>query len=110
MWPVSIRVPFNHGENLLDAFGPEVSAIAKESVEDSGDEWLIAADALRDPAPTMRSHPWKTYTDRVDLAGTPPISGTIIVATESAGIFSYMRPQRAPKRAKTRGWELHTIE
>ncbi|MCX2983005.1 alpha/beta hydrolase [Halieaceae bacterium IMCC14734] len=103
-------VPLNHGENLLDAFGPEVSAIAKKSVEDNGDGWLIAADALRDPAPTMRSHPWKTYTDRIDLVGPPPDSGTIIVATESAEIFSYMRQQQAPSRAKTRGWKLYTIE
>lgn len=103
-------VPLNHGENLLDAFGPEVSAIAKKSVEDNGDGWLIAADALRDPAPTMRSHPWKTYTDRIDLVGPPPDSGTIIVATESAEIFSYMRQRQAPSRAKTRGWKLYTIE
>jgi len=103
-------VPLNHGENLLDAFGPEVSAIAKQSVEENGDGWLIAADALRDPAPTMRSHPWKTYTDRIDLVGAPPASGTIIVATEAAEIFSYMRQQEAPSRAKTRGWTLYTVE
>ena len=103
-------VPLNHGENLLDAFGPEVSAIASKSVDENGDGWLIAADALRDPAPTMRSHPWKTYTDRIDLVGPPPESGTIIVATESAEIFSYMRQQQAPERAKTRGWKLFSIE
>ncbi len=103
-------VPLNHGENLLDAFGPEVSGIATKSVEENGDGWLIAADALRDPAPTMRSHPWKTYTDRIDLVGPPPDSGTIIVATESAEIFSYMRQQQAPERAKARGWKLYTIE
>ena len=99
--------PLNHGENLLDVFCPEVSAIAKKSVEENGDGWLIAADALRDPATTMSSHPWKTYTDRIDLVGPPPDSGTIIVATESAETFSYMRKQIAPVRAKTRGWKLY---
>lgn len=103
-------VPLNHGENLLDAFGPDVAAIATKSVEENGDGWLIAADALRDPAPTMRSHPWKTYTDRIDLTGSTPDSGTIIVATESAEIFGYMRQQEAPERAKTRGWKLYTVE
>lgn len=103
-------VPLNHGENLLDAFGPEVSAIARKSVDESGDGWLIAADALRDPVPTMRSHPWKTYTDRIDLVGPPPESGTIIVATEAAEIFSYMRKHEAPGRAESRGWKLYTVE
>ncbi|QFU75126.1 alpha/beta hydrolase [Halioglobus maricola] len=103
-------VPLNHGENLLDAFGPEVKSIAQQSVEESGDGWLIAADALRDPAPTMRSHPWKTYTDRIDLTGVPPESGTIIVATENAETFGYMRQKEAPLRARKRGWNIFTIE
>ncbi|WOJ97430.1 alpha/beta fold hydrolase [Congregibacter brevis] len=103
-------VPLTHGENLLDAFGPEVTAIAQTSVEEHGDGWLIAADALRDPQPTMRSHPWKTYTDRIDLKNSAPQSGTIIVATQAAEIFGYMRKQEAPKRAKARGWKLLTVE
>lgn len=103
-------VPLNHGENLLDGFGKEVEAIAKKSVEEEGDGWLISASALRGALPTMRSHPWKTYTDRIDLKNTPPKSGTIIVATEAAEVFGYMRKQEAPKRAKARGWDLHTVE
>lgn len=103
-------VPLNHGENLLDGFGKEVEAIARKSVEEDGDGWLISADALRGSLPTMRSHPWKTYTDRIDLNNVPPKSGTIIVATESADVFGYMRKQEAPKRAEARGWSLHTVE
>lgn len=103
-------VPLDHGENLLDGFGKEVEAIARKSVEEDGDGWLISADALRGSLPTMRSHPWKTYTDRIDLNNPPPKSGTIIVATESADVFGYMRKQEAPKRAAVRGWSLHTVE
>lgn len=103
-------VPLNHGENVLDVFGAEVEAIARKSVDGEGDGWLISAKALRDPLPTMRDHPWKTYTDRIDLKSTPPKSGTIIVATEAAEIFGFMRKKQAPKRAKERGWDLHTVE
>ena len=103
-------VPMNHGENLLDAFGKEVEEIARTSVKKDGDGWLIAADSLREPLPTMRSHPWKTYTDRIDLAGQPPRSGTIIVGTEAAEIFGHMRKVQAPARAKARDWILHTVE
>jgi pimeloyl-ACP methyl ester carboxylesterase len=103
-------VPLNHGENLLDGFGKEVEAIAKKSVDTDGDGWLISADALRGALPTMRSHPWKTYTDRINLDNSPPKSGTIIVGTEAAEVFGYMRKQEAPKRAKARGWSLHTVE
>lgn len=103
-------VPMNHGENLLDAFGKEVERVARTSVEGDGDGWLIAADSLREPLPTMRSHPWKTYTDRIDLVGQPPKSGTIIVGTEAAEIFGYMREVQAPARAKARDWILHTVE
>lgn len=103
-------VPMAHGENLLDAFGKEVEATARASVEKDGDGWLIAADSLREPLPTMRSHPWKTYTDRIDLVGPPPKSGTIIVGTEAAEIFGHMRKVEAPARAKARGWNLHTVE
>lgn len=103
-------VPMNHGENLLDAFGKEVENIARTSVEKDGDGWLIAADSLREALPTMRSHPWKTYTDRIDLIGQPPKSGTIIVGTEAAEIFGHMRKVQAPARAKARNWTLHTIE
>lgn len=103
-------VPLNHGENILDAFGEEVEGIARKSVEEAGDGWLISAEALRDPLPTMRSHPWKTYTDRIDLTSAAPKAGTIIVATESAEIFGYMRKTQAPARAKARGWNLFTVE
>lgn len=103
-------VPLNHGENILDAFGEEVAAIAQKSVEESGDGWLITAETLREPLPTMRSHPWKTYTDRIDLQGSAPTFGTIIIATESAETFDFMRTKQAPARAKARGWELHTVE
>ncbi|MEH6909423.1 MAG: alpha/beta fold hydrolase [Oceanicoccus sp.] len=103
-------VPLNHGENLLDGFGKEVERIARQSVEEHGDGWLISADALRGALPTMRSHPWKTYTDRININNPPPKSGTIIVATEAANVFGYMRKQEAPKRAEARGWNFHTVE
>lgn len=103
-------VPMSHGENLLDAFGKAVEATARASVENDGDGWLIAADSLREALPTMRSHPWKTYTDRIDLAGPPPKSGTTIVGTEAAEIFGHMRKVEAPARAKARGWTVHTVE
>lgn len=103
-------VPMNHGENLLDAFGKEVETTARTSVEKDGDGWLIAADSLREPLPTMRSHPWKTYTDRIDLAGQPPKYGTIIVGTEAAETFGYMRKKEAPARAESRRWSFHTVE
>lgn len=103
-------VPMDHGENLLDAFGPEVEAISRTSVEEDGGGWLIPADSLREPFPTMRSHPWKTYTDRIDLTGQPPESGTIIVGTEAAEVFGHMRKQEAPARAEARGWSLHIVE
>jgi len=103
-------VPLNHGENILDAFGEEVESIARKSVEESGDGWLISAEALRDALPTMRSHPWKTYTDRIDLKSVSPKAGTIIVATESAEIFAYMRKTQAPTRANARGWQLYTVK
>lgn len=103
-------VPLNHGENLLDGFGKEVEKIARTSVEKDGDGWLIAADSLREPLPTMRSHPWKTYTDRIDLVGQPPKSGTIIVGTEAAEVFGHMRKIQAPARAKARDWSLYTVE
>lgn len=103
-------VPLNHGENLLDGFGKEVDAIGKKSVDEDGDGWLISADALRGPLSTMRSHPWKTYTDRIDLSNPAPKSGTIIVATEAAEVFGYMRKQQAPQRAKALGWDFHTVE
>ena len=103
-------VPLDHGENLIDGFGPQVEAIAKKSVDEHGDGWLIAMDALRDPLPTMRSHPWKTYIERIDLKNSPPNHGTIIVGTEANEMFGHMRNNEAPKRAKARGWELHTVE
>ena len=103
-------VPLDHGERLVDGFGPEVYSVAKQGVDELGDGWLIPPDALREALPTMRKHPWKSYIERIDLPeDTPDFLGTIIVATEGE-IFSHMREIEAPTRAKKRGWPLITIE
>lgn len=103
-------VPLDHGENLIDGFGPDVYEVAKSSVDKNGDGWLIPSDALREAKPTMRPHPWKSYIERIDLPGdTPAVSGTIIVATEGE-VFSHMRTIQAPARAEKRGWELVTVK
>jgi len=103
-------VPLDHGERLVDGFGPEVYSVAKQGVDELGDGWLIPPDALREALPTMRKHPWKSYIERIDFPeDTPDFPGTIIVATEGE-IFSHMREIEAPTRAKKRSWPLHTIE
>ena len=50
-------VPLDHGENLIDGFGPDVYAVAKTAVDEAGDGWVIPSDTLRDAKPTMRTHP-----------------------------------------------------
>lgn len=103
-------VPLDHGENLIDGFGPDVYDVAKTSVDKGGDGWVIPSDALREAKPTMRPHPWKSYIERIDLpADTPNFAGTIIVATEGE-VFSHMRTVQAPARAEKRGWNLVTVE
>ncbi|WP_303548189.1 alpha/beta fold hydrolase [Shimia thalassica] len=103
-------VPLDHGENLIDGFGPEVYETAKTAVDADGDGWVIPSDTLRDAKPTMRPHPWKSYIERIDLPeDTPAFSGTIIIGTEGE-VFSHMRSVEAPARAEKRGWELITVE
>ena len=103
-------VPLDHGENLIDGFGPDVYAVAKTAVDEAGDGWVIPSDTLRDAKPTMRPDPWKSYIERIDLPeDTPDFAGTIIVGTEGE-VFSHMRNIEAPARAKKRGWELVTVE
>ncbi len=103
-------VPLDHGENLIDGFGPDVYETAKTAVDEAGDGWLIPSDALREAQPTMRPHPWKSYVERIDIAeGTPAFDGTIIVATEG-DVFDHMRKVQAPARAEKRGWSLVTVE
>ncbi|MGI9521063.1 MAG: alpha/beta fold hydrolase [Hyphomicrobiaceae bacterium] len=99
------------GESLhLDHFPPDTVAHIREFVEKDGDGWLLPPEFLRDPPPaTMRKHPFKSYTDRIDLNGDPLKSGTVIVATEMPGLFAVLRGTRE-KRAKERGWAFHTIE
>jgi pimeloyl-ACP methyl ester carboxylesterase len=103
-------VPLNDGERLTEAFGENGVDLFYNSVVELGDGWLIAPEALRTPPPTMRKHPWKTYIERIDIPNGAKKPGTIIVATEDAEIFGYMRTVEAPKRAKARGWEVYTIE
>ena len=102
--------PADHGENTLDVFGPEVARISMESAEENGDGWLITADALREPIPTMSKHPLKSYVERVEIANDVKTDGTIILATEAMSIFGYMRTTSAPKKAEARNWEIITIE
>ena len=102
--------PADHGENTLDVFGPEVARISMESAEENGDGWLITADALREPIPTMSKHPLKSYVERVEIVNDVKTDGTIILATEAMSIFGYMRTTSAPKKAKARDWEIITIE
>lgn len=102
--------PADDGENTLDVFGPEVARISLESAEENGDGWLITADALREPIPTMSKHPLKSYLERVEIANNISTGGTIILATEAMSIFGYMRTTTAPKKAKARNWEVITIE
>jgi pimeloyl-ACP methyl ester carboxylesterase len=103
-------VPLNHGENILDVSGETLKEVMGGPVMKSGGGWRIPADSPRDPLPTMRDHPWKTYTERVDLKGKPPKFGTIIVGTKDAEVFGHMRTEQAPVRAKARGWDLHVVE
>ena len=103
-------VPLDHGENLIDGFGPDVYGVAKTAVDEAGDGWVIPSDTLRDAKPTMRPHPWKSYIERIDLPeNTLDFAGTIIVGTEGE-VFSHMRNIEAPARAEKRGWELVTVE
>ena len=102
--------PADNGENTLDVFGPEVARISMESAKENGDGWLITADALREPIPTMSKHPLKSYTERVEIVNDVKTDGTIIIATEAMEIFGYMRTKSAPKKAKARNWEVITIE
>ncbi|WP_299781497.1 alpha/beta hydrolase [uncultured Formosa sp.] len=102
--------PADHGENTLDVFGPEVARISLESAEKNGDGWLITADALREPIPTMSKHPLKSYLERVEIVNDIKTDGTIILATEAMSIFGYMRTISAPKKAQARHWKIVTIE
>lgn len=102
--------PADNGENTLDVFGPDVARIALESAKENGDGWLITADALREPIPTMSKHPLKSYLERVEIINDVKTPGTIILATEAMSIFGYMRTTSAPKKAKARNWKVITIE
>lgn len=102
--------PADNGENTLDVFGPEVARISMASAKEHGDGWLITADALRDPIPTMSKHPLKSYLERVEIVNEVKTAGTIILATEAMPIFGYMRTNSAPRKAKVRNWKVVTIE
>lgn len=102
--------PADNGENTMDVFGPEVARISIESAKENGDGWLISADALREPIPTMSKHPLKSYLERVEIVNNIATDGTIILATEAMSIFGYMRTTTAPKKAEARNWKLITIE
>ena len=94
----------------MDVFGPEVKRISMESAEKNGDGWLITADALREPIPTMSKNPLKSYLERVEIVNDIKTGGTIILATEATSIFGYMRTVSAPRKAKERNWKEITIE
>ncbi len=94
---------------LLDHFSPEMVKDIRQSVENEGDGWLLIPEFLRDPAPsTMKKHPFKSYTDRIDLTNGPPKVGTVIVATEASDVFAVLR-SNCEERAKKRGWKFHTV-
>lgn len=100
-----------HGESvLLDHFQPEMAEKIQESADKGGDGWLLIPEFLRDPAPaTMRKHPLKSYTDRIDLTKGPLKNGTVIVATQTPQIFVTLRAL-GEKRAKKYGWAFHRVE
>jgi pimeloyl-ACP methyl ester carboxylesterase len=102
--------PADNGENTMDVFGPVVEQISLESASKNGDGWLITADALREPIPTMSKHPLKSYLERVEILNGVKTEGTIILATEGMEIFGYMRTKSAPKKAKARKWKVITVE
>lgn len=102
--------PADNGENTMDVFGPDVARISLESAKENGDGWLITADALREPIPTMSKHPLKSYLERVEIINNVKTKGTIILATEAMSIFGYMRTTSAPKKAKERNWDVITIK
>lgn len=105
-------VPADDGESLMTSFFDEATQNeVHEMVEQDGDGWLIPRDGLREAQPTMRPHPFKSYTERLALpAGTPNFEGTIIVANDSNPFFQYMRNVEAPARVEKRGWNLITVE
>ena len=100
-----------NGESvLLDHFAKDMVADIRHSVEREGDGWLLIPEFLRDPAPsTMRKHPFKSYTDRIDLKNGPPERGTVIVATETPGVFAVLR-SNCEERAKKLGWSFHVVD
>lgn len=100
-----------HGESIhLDHFPPDTVALIRESADKDGDGWLLIPEFLRDPPPdTMSKHPFKSYTDRIDLEGDPLKSGTVIVATEMPTLFAVLRG-KGKERAKQRGWAFHTVK
>ena len=72
-------VIMEHGESMITDFAPpsEVPHVL-EAAEKEGDGWLLPPKFLRKPPPpTMKAHPFKTYTDRIDLKGLPPTIGHI---------------------------------
>ncbi len=105
-------VPADDGESLMTSFFDEATRDEVYAmVEKDGDGWLIPKDGLREALPTMRPHPFKSYTDRLALPeGTPDFNGTIIVANDSNPFFQYMRAVEAPARVEKRGWNLITVE
>lgn len=103
-------VIMEHEESMITDFAPssEVEHI-REAVEKEGDGWLLPPKFLRDPPlPTMSNHPIKTYTDRIDLKGPLPTSGTFIAATE--GEFFDVLREKGAQRSGERGWMVHTVE
>jgi len=105
-------VPADDGESLMTSFFDEATREEVYAmVEKDGDGWLIPKDGLREALPTMRPHPFKSYTDRLALPeGTPDFKGTIIVANDSNPFFQYMRTVEAPARVEKRGWNLITVK
>ena len=103
-------VILKHGESMITDFAaPSEVKHLLEAVEKEGHGWLLPPKFLRNPPPpTMKPHPLKTYIDRIDLKGPPPTSGTFIAATEGE-LFSVLR-EKGTKRAKERGWAVHTVE
>lgn len=100
-----------NGESvLLDHFSPNMVADIQQSIENDGDGWLLIPEFLRDPAPsTMKKHPFKTYTDRIDLTNGPPKVGTVVVATGTPDVFAILR-SKCEQRAKKRGWSFHVVD
>lgn len=105
-----------NGEAAIDLLPDRIAGHYRESVAGTGFGWLIPVRSLEvlgvtDPAdlawlsPRLTPHPWRTYTQPLDLAGRQDaVPATFIECT------SWMRAfQPQAERAKKAGWPVLTV-